>query len=72
MKKLIIGTVVLILIISCISLVGINITQAQGSDSADILKKLDDVIAGQKAILDSLASMKEELNIIKIRITQQQ
>lgn len=40
--------------------------------TSDLSKKLDDLLAGQKAILSQLADMKEELRIIKIRITQAQ
>lgn len=50
-------------------------TQAQSAsspDNAPVIAQLDKVLANQSAILSDLASMKEELRIIKIRITQQQ
>lgn len=48
--------------------------RAQGSSEADsdIGAKLDTVLENQKAILFRIASMQDELRIIKIRITQQQ
>ena len=44
---------------------------ASGSDSA-VASKLDEVLRGQREILDGIAAIKEELKIIKIRVTQQQ
>ena len=51
----------------------VNTAYAEG-ESADpeISKKLDDILANQQAILGELAAIKEELNIVKIRVTQQQ
>jgi hypothetical protein len=46
--------------------------QSSSGPDADVIAKLDVVLQNQKAILDNLASIKEELRIIKIRITQQQ
>jgi len=73
MKKMIIG-----LIISSILLFGIFTAadkalraETAGSDS-EVLKKLDDVLGNQKAILQAMADLKQELYIIKIRVTQQQ
>ena len=42
------------------------------TDETEISVKIDEVLSNQKMILQGLASIKEELNIIKIRITQQQ
>ena len=50
-------------------------TQAQGASGPDddtVISRLENILSNQKAILDGLASIKEELRIIKIRITQQQ
>jgi hypothetical protein len=50
-------------------------TQAQSApapDSSAVLSKLDTVLDNQKTILAGLAAIKEELRIIKIRITQSQ
>jgi hypothetical protein len=46
--------------------------QSSSGPDADVIAKLDTVLGNQKAILDNLASIKEDLRIIKIRITQQQ
>lgn len=42
-----------------------------GSDSV-ISAKLDEVLSNQKTIMSQMESLKQELSIIKIRITQQQ
>ncbi|MBU0605075.1 MAG: hypothetical protein KKH77_02170 [Candidatus Omnitrophica bacterium] len=44
---------------------------AKSSDSA-VLAKLDAMLDSQKSITDDLAAIKEDLRIIKIRITQAQ
>ncbi len=48
--------------------------RAQGSSGPDagVIAKIEAVLENQKTILDNLASIKEDLRIIKIRITQQQ
>ncbi len=38
----------------------------------DTSSKLDTIINNQKMMLDEIRSMKQELSIIKIRVTQQQ
>lgn len=43
--------------------------QAAVSDT-EISKKLDDILKSQKEILGALASIKEELDIVKIRVTR--
>ena len=47
---------------------------AQGSEGSDssVLAKLDTVLRNQTAIMADLASIKEDLRIIKIRVTQSQ
>ena len=45
--------------------------QVKSSDSA-VLAKLDAVLSAQKSIMEELAAIKEDLRIIKIRITQSQ
>jgi len=44
----------------------------QSADQTAVLAKLDQVLESQKAVMSQLDSMKQELNIIKVRITQQQ
>lgn len=67
MRKFIVLTVVAMLLISG----AFMFAMAQG-DEADNAQKLDTIIENQKTILAELASMKNELTIIKIRITQAQ
>lgn len=38
----------------------------------DISKKLDDILKNQKTVIQGIEFLKSELNIVKIRITQQQ
>ena len=74
MKKIILG-----LVISSIVLFGVFSPAANkalraetaGSDS-EILKKLDDILNNQKTIMQNLSALKEEVYIIKIRVTQAQ
>ena len=66
--------VVLVCVLLSLPLVLSRITHAQdqAGNNPEILGKLDQILSGQKAIMDQMASMREELNIIKIRVTQQQ
>ncbi len=50
---------------------GITFAQ-ENQNQSEILSKLDQVLNAQKAITNDIAAMKEELNIIKIRVTQTQ
>lgn len=74
MTKSIIMTALIILIaISAILVFKIGATGAEEAvDTSDISAKLDEVLKNQKAILSDMESIKAELGIIKIRITQQQ
>lgn len=45
---------------------------AADADFAMVSQKLDQVLANQRSIMDSISSMRGELNIIKVRITQAQ
>ena len=55
---------------SLLALTG-NPVRAQSSDT-DTSRKLDDIMKGQKAIQDDIAAIKQELVVIKIRVTQNQ
>jgi len=72
--KTLVWLCILIVVVSSFLGVTSKPTHAQGSSGpgADVIAKLDRVLDNQKTILDDLASIKEELRIIKIRITQQQ
>lgn len=72
-KKPVLAAIIILFIVSGLVLFAANKIQAQdSSNNSDVIKKLDDVLDGQKAILRDLDSMREELKIIKMRITQQQ
>ena len=71
-KKMVLGiTVLLIAVFGLLALTGM-ITNAQGADDQAVLSKLSEILSNQKVIMDDIAAMKEELRIIKIRVTQQQ
>lgn len=64
--------VVFLLAVTLLLVTGIDRqAQAAGSDG-DISRKLDDIINNQKAMMQEMEAIRSELNIIKIRITQQQ
>ena len=46
--------------------------QSASTDMSDVTSKLDHILNNQRAIMDQIASMKEELRVIKIRVTQAQ
>ncbi|MFH0764375.1 MAG: hypothetical protein V1927_05175 [Candidatus Omnitrophota bacterium] len=73
MKKLAVSVIILsIALVGVFTLTGKALkAETAGSDS-EILKKLDDVLGNQKAILQAMADMKQELYVIKIRVTQAQ
>jgi hypothetical protein len=73
MKKVLVFTAVFLIAVSIISVWADRCLKAEEEAvGAEISKKLDDVLKGQKQILDAIAALKAELNIIKIRITQTQ
>jgi hypothetical protein len=46
--------------------------ESSSRSDADVIARLDIILENQKAILSDLASMKEQLRILTIRVTQQQ
>ena len=72
-RKILTGFVISTIIIACLVALTDGIVRAQGSASdSDILRKLDDILNTQKAIQDDIAAIKEELAVVKIRVTQNQ
>lgn len=65
-------TVFLAIVITLIAFTKSAVRAEDEADVAALSAKVDEVLDNQKMILQGLASIKEELNIIKIRITQQQ
>jgi len=59
-----------VILVSGILLCTDKLTRAD-SDS-DLLRKLDEIVQSQKSILSGIEALKQELNIVKIRVTQQQ
>ena len=73
MKKILSGAALVILGVVC----GLTLTygplHAQGSASEnDIMAKLDEISKSQEDVAAAINSMKEDLQIIKIRVTQSQ
>ncbi len=73
-KKMLLWLCILLVVISSFLGATNRPTQAQTSSGTDstVMAKLDQILDNQKNIIDGLASAREELRIIKIRITQQQ
>lgn len=46
--------------------------RAQGASGSDIMTKLDYIVQGQEQITATLNEIKEDIKIMKIRITQMQ
>jgi hypothetical protein len=73
-KKMLLGLLISLVVIA--SLLGITEkpTSAQSASGSDAVlsAKIDEILRNQGVILGNLALMKEELNIIKLRITQAQ
>ncbi|MDD5136708.1 MAG: hypothetical protein PHX20_07350 [Candidatus Omnitrophica bacterium] len=73
-KRVLVG-IVLVLLMAAPPLFFTKTTQAE-NDSNDqsgvIIGKLNQVLDNQKAIAADIASMKQELSVVKIRVTQSQ
>ena len=70
-RKMIFAVLVVLSIVSILSFFGGTSSHAQDKDnSSGLSAKLDEVLSNQKAIMQELDTIKKELNIIKIRITQ--
>jgi K+/H+ antiporter YhaU regulatory subunit KhtT len=46
-----------------------SIKAQETSFESEIAAKLDEVVSGQKKVLEEIAAIKEELKIIKVRVT---
>jgi hypothetical protein len=73
-KKALLGLVVSLAVIAGLLAVtsGPSIAQSSSGEDAAVLSKLDQVLQNQQTILNDIASLKEELRLVKIRVTQQQ
>ena len=73
MRKILAGTVVFIAGIACGLILTYGPLHAQGSTSeGDIMAKLNEISKGQEEMMAAINSIKEELQIVKIRVTQSQ
>ena len=72
-KSILFGLIVSLVVIACLLGIADRATQAQsaGQDQS-VSAKLDEILGNQRTILENLSNIKEELRIIKIRITQSQ
>ncbi len=73
MRNILAGAAVFIAGIACGLVFTYGPLHAQGSISeSDIMAKLDEISKGQEEVVAAINSIKEELQIIKIRVTQSQ
>ena len=73
-NRILIGMILALVLIAAASIFVNSRTHAQeqNPDQAAVLAKLDQVLNNEKTIMDQIESMKQEVNIIKIRVTQSQ
>lgn len=74
MKKMLIGVIIFFVGFTCCLMLTHGLLRAQDEESSesDIMAKLNDIAKGQEELATTVNSMKEDLAIIKIRITQMQ
>ncbi len=73
MKKILTGAAVFIAGIACGLIFTYGPLHAQGSISeGDIMAKLNEISKGQEEVVAAIHSMKEDMRIIRIRVTQSQ
>ena len=72
-KKIFLGLFVSLILVMAILVIAHRPLRAEDSSiSSEISQKLDNIAKDEKDILEQLGAVKEELRIIKIRITQTQ
>lgn len=72
MKKIIMGSVIFFTgFISAILLTHGSL-QAEDNINSEVMSKLNDITRGQQEIVAAINSMKEDIQLIKVRITQMQ
>ena len=73
-NKILIGIILVLILMAAASIFVTNRTHAQDQnpDQAAVLAKLDQILNNEKVIMEQIESMKQELNVIKIRVTQSQ
>lgn len=72
-NKFVAAAVIAVFVISGVLFLVSTSTHAEGAvDSQEISRKLEEVLNNQKTILADLAALRNEIQIVKIRVTQQQ
>ncbi|MFA6141954.1 MAG: hypothetical protein WC738_01495 [Candidatus Omnitrophota bacterium] len=73
MKKNIIVCLVILSVIASVLFISTGSLRAQNAaGDSDILRKLDAILTNQKAIMESINFIKQEMAVIKMRVTQLQ
>ena len=73
MRKVSIAVVLLFVGIAIGFLLAHGTLNAQGADNeSDVVSRLNDIAKGQQELMAAINSMKEDLQVIKIRLTQMQ
>jgi len=73
MKKFFAGVIAFIVGLACGLIFTYGPLHAQGSvGEGDIMAKLNEISKGQEEMVAAINSMKEDMRIIKIRVTQSQ
>jgi hypothetical protein len=74
MRKLLVGVIIFFVGFACCLMLTHGLLRAQDDESSesDIMTKLNDIAKGQEELATVVNSIKEDIAIIKIRITQMQ
>ena len=73
MRKILAGAVIFVVGVTCGLMLTYGPLHAQSSVSeGDIMAKLDEISKGQTELSAAISAMKEDLRIIKVRVTQSQ
>jgi len=74
MKKILVGSIIFFIGLGLYGLIFIHgPLHAQGvSDSSEVIAKLNVIAKGQEELMSAINSVKQDLQIIKVRVTQLQ
>lgn len=71
MKKNIAAGLIVLLVIAGVLFISTSSLRAQNvSNDSDISRKLDEILSNQKAMRDDMNLIRQEIAVIKIRVTQ--
>jgi len=72
-RKVVTGVVVLLVVVAVMLAGTERISRAQSEEqNVEVMAKLDDVLKGQQDVIKRLEELKNEMKILKIRVTQMQ